>query len=132
MMSYCRWSSDDYQCDVYVYQSDYGYECHVAGRRRDFARAGLNVPEPVEFSAENADAWVARHVAVGTLLDDERWDDPNFVGWAHLPEPYAGESYTVATAQECADLLRQIRAAGFNVPESVIEKLQQEAADETP
>ena len=33
-MSYCRWSSDDFQCDVYVYESVAGgFVTHVAANR---------------------------------------------------------------------------------------------------
>ena len=30
-MSYCRWSCDGFKSDVYVYESDAGYEIHVKG-----------------------------------------------------------------------------------------------------
>ena len=33
-MSYCRWSSLDYTCDIYAYESAYGYEVHIAHSRR--------------------------------------------------------------------------------------------------
>ena len=39
-MSYCRFSSDGFQCDVYCYGSMGGYTIHVAGRRQVF-------PEPL-------------------------------------------------------------------------------------
>ncbi len=33
-MSYCRWSSDNFKCDLYCYEYVYGgYVTHVAGRR---------------------------------------------------------------------------------------------------
>lgn len=32
-MSYCRWSSDDFQCDVYCYEADEGFIIHVAVSR---------------------------------------------------------------------------------------------------
>lgn len=37
-MSYCRWSSDNYRCDVYALESDLGYEINVAVGR---------YPEPI-------------------------------------------------------------------------------------
>lgn len=34
-MSYCRWSSDNFECDLYCYSDvNGGYTTHVAGRRR--------------------------------------------------------------------------------------------------
>lgn len=29
-MSYCRWSTDDFTCDLYCYESSEGYVTHVA------------------------------------------------------------------------------------------------------
>lgn len=29
-MSFCRWSSDDWACDVYAYESEEGFIIHVA------------------------------------------------------------------------------------------------------
>jgi hypothetical protein len=32
-MSYCRWSSMDFTCDIYAYESDGGFVVHVASGR---------------------------------------------------------------------------------------------------
>lgn len=32
-MSFCRWSSMDFQCDLYCYESDQGFVTHVAKTR---------------------------------------------------------------------------------------------------
>jgi hypothetical protein len=32
-MSYCRWSSDNFDCDLYCYESSEGFVTHVAGAR---------------------------------------------------------------------------------------------------
>lgn len=129
-MSYCRWSSDDYQCDVYVYRSDYGYECHVSGRRRDFGKAGITLPPPADCTKDSLSAWLERQSLVSDLLDDPRFDDDDFEGWVNVPEPHAGQSYTVRTAGECADLLEEIRATGCNVPQYAIDALREEAVGE--
>ena len=46
-MSYCRWSSDDFQSDVYVYEDCRGpWVVHVAGRRHVISLSGLpEVPD---------------------------------------------------------------------------------------
>ena len=48
-MSYCRWSSMDYDCDLYIYESESGFEIHVARRRPDIDRSKL--PPPVDISS---------------------------------------------------------------------------------
>lgn len=120
-MSYCRWSSDDYQCDVYVYESDRGFETHVAARRRVFK---VPLPPPEPFTIENVVAWHARYKAVLALMDDEASCE-----WVNLPEAVAGESFTDATAGECADRLERLRDEyGLNVPQYAVDSLREEQA----
>lgn len=41
-MSYCRWSSDDFECDLYCYADVRGgYTTHVAGRDKKGKDIGL-------------------------------------------------------------------------------------------
>lgn len=112
-MAYCRWSSDDYQCDVYVYQSDRGWVTHVAGRRPVF-KAPL--PPAVEIGAEG---WYKRYRIVSEML-----------GRATMVEiegDHDGETFTDDTPGECADTLERLRAAGYNVPQYAIDELREEA-----
>ena len=49
-MSYCRFSSDNYACDVYVYESCYGgFDVHVAS-----SRYVGDIPKLPEYSPETA------------------------------------------------------------------------------
>lgn len=129
-MSYCRWSSDDHQCDVYVWADcDGGYRTELAGRRRVFK---VPMPPPVTLPVGEPDsperaAWaeatVDRMAAVSRLVDDETQFD-----WLDLPTPDGGHSYWHDTADECADNLERLRALGFNVPQYAIDGLRVEAA----
>lgn len=47
-MSYCRWSSMDFKCDLYCYESDFGYETHVATNRV------VDDLTPIDFSSSKA------------------------------------------------------------------------------
>ena len=112
-MSYCRWSSDDFQCDVYVYESECGWVVHVARRRRIIpatVRAGLPT-EPV-----------SRFVALMDWMDahPEQW-----VSLEHLDG--AGQSFDTETPGECADILAGLQGRGFRVPDGVIAALRAEA-----
>lgn len=127
-MSYCRWSSDDYQCDVYVWADVAGtWRTEVAGRRRIFT-----VPMPPEVtlpvgeaqSPERhawAEATAERMVTVSRLVDDE-----SLFAWLELPDPEGGHSYEHDTPGECADNLVRLRAAGYNVPQYAIDSLLEE------
>lgn len=121
-MSYCRWSSDDFQCDVYVWEDVAGgWRTEVAGRRFVFNE----LPEPVELPRDYTDeqfrAWYDRRQQVGRMHGDESQGH-----WLELPTPEGGRSYWHDTAGECADNLERLRVAGFNVPQSAVETLRGE------
>lgn len=127
-MSFCRWSSDYCRCDLYVYESDRGFESLVAGRR-------INVAPPADLlamprvTAEDWVAWLRAEDAwydglkVDGEIPDELWLDLATIG------PEAGGRWLDATAGECAQRLRSLKAKGFNVPDSAIESLEAEASE---
>lgn len=136
-MSYCRWSTDHFQCDAYVYESACGWEIHVAGRRRDWKKAGMVLPDRMlprhtgdaEEDAVNVAEWMVREHRFSRLMDDPRWDDDDFVGWVDVPEPWAGKSFTVASPGEAAAILLAMWGDGCYVPFSAIQALQKEQAE---
>lgn len=124
-MSYCRWSSDDWQCDVYVYEDVGGWwQTYVAGRKRRL-REGVTFPPPIHQAAD-PHAWVARHAAVMEMIHEKNegvlWD------WETLPETPDGDSFRDSSPGECADRLEWLRAIGFNVPQYAIDELREEQA----
>ena len=127
-MSYCRWSSDFGQCDVYVYADvSGGWTTHVAGRR--FKR---EPPESLkDMPVTNGEEFIALHKAESAWRktyenEDGFLPDSEYID---LPEPFAGDSFNHATPEECADHLEEIRSAGFNVPQYAIDLLREEAAE---
>lgn len=130
-MSYCRWSSDDWQCDAYVWADcDGGWRTEIAGRRHtwdvplpphvNLPVGDANTPERRAWATAHAQRWAA----ISALMDDEsNWH------WTDLPTPEGGNAYWHDTPSECADNLERLRAGGFNVPQSAIDSLREE---ETP
>lgn len=119
-MSYCRFSSDDYQCDVYCYADVHGgYTTHVASNRPVIDAA---FPQPVPFDNHNVEAWVTRQLAVTA-----------WVGGAHRGKiglPHDGETFNDPDAASAADRLQMLKEAGYNVPQHAIDSLRIEAAEE--
>lgn len=116
-MSFCRFSSDDYQCDVYVYASANGYTTHIAGSRVVFARP---LPLPVAFNEAHIDAWVEREIEVNRIVEiSER---------KRLTLPFAGRSFDDEEASACADRLEKLRSLGYRVPQHAIDALRENAA----
>lgn len=122
-MSYCRFSSDDYQCDIYCYESvgDF-WAIHVAGRRPVFKEP---LPPQVPYGEEHRDAWIERYEVVSRMviaLDDE-------AGYVDIGLPHDGATFREATASDAADRLEYLRGLGYNVPQYAIDALREEAAE---
>lgn len=119
-MSFCRWSSDDFQCDLYVYYSvgDF-YQIHVAGRRH-----ALKEPLPPKVTYRNKDGTPSleywdRHKKVQAMLDTAELVD--------IDLPCDGESYEIDTADECAAKMEELRDIGYNVPQFAIDAVKEDA-----
>lgn len=121
-MSYCRWSSDDFQCDVYVYESVYGvFVTHVATNRVVFKE---KLPALVPFEPEYVDQFLARHNQVMAMVDAADRVQINL--------PHDGQNFSDPDAAACADRLEYLQLLGYNVPQYAIDALREEAAEETP
>ncbi len=124
-MSYCRWSSDDFQCDVYVYESEDGYVIHVASNRLFWL---VPLPKPYtgygdEFDFED---WYQRHRTVRDLMDS-----PDTHTIAPIGLPHDGETFIEDDAEEAAARLVELQKLGYQVPDYAIEELREEANERT-
>ena len=114
-MSYCRWSSNDFLCDVYVYEHVHGgWTTHVATHKRVYKQP---LPPPIDIDApDRANRFVERWAAVDAI---ERELVP--IG---LPDD--GKTFEDATPGKCADRLEGLMATGYMVPQSAIDTLREE------
>lgn len=106
-MSYCRWSSDDFKCDIYCYESETGYEVHVASKR-----VVGDIP---------AIDWISHEVMFKTYKEQMK-----FVETAereNIGLPYDGESFSFSEAGEAATLLEHLKGLGYSVPHDAIDAL---------
>jgi hypothetical protein len=121
-VSYCRWSSDDFQSDVYVYEDVRGgWTTHVANRRVAYLEP---LPPPVETvrgDTASPDAWLERHQIVTAMRDAAEL--------VPIGLPHDGDNFNDGTPGECADRLESLRALGYNVPQYAIDTLREEAAE---
>lgn len=116
-MAYCRFSTDDHQCDLYVYESTSDeWVIHVARNRPVFTTP---LPPPVDPS--DIEASLARHVAVSEMLADAEFQP--------IGLPLDGESYYEASPGDAADRLTQLAEAGYRFPQGIIAELREEQAD---
>ena len=120
-MSYCRWSSDNFKCDVYVYADVYGgWRIHVAANRI----VGEIPDDRFEDFINNkisAEEFASLHNAQMEYLKT--------VVREQIKLPYAGESFDDATPGECADRLEYLRGLGYTVPQYAIDELRQDEVE---
>ena len=116
-MAICRFSSDNFKSDVYVYESATGWEIHVAGRR--FVQ---ELPEMPSFSAVPAGEWIKLNRARSAVMDRT---ETEMIGLQ-----YDGQSLTASDVEDCRDMLLMLRDEGYHVPISAIASLEAEIQDQ--
>ena len=116
-MSYCRFSSDNWESDVYVYASQWGYECHVASNRLT-----ADIPPLFVWDEVSQDEWFTRYTE---HIEAVRLSERVPIGGT-----YDGQSFTYDTLEELREGLRGIQGAGYHVPEYVFERIEEEQTDD--
>lgn len=138
-MSYCRWSSDNYRSDVYVYESGHGWVTDVC--RVKFLIPPI--PEPSWRVLSEAYQWSktrrTRMIASRPLFflsriqrALHRWSLKLFIRLDLLHPhglPFSGKSFLDQTPYLCARRLEWLRCIGYHVPQRAIETLLKEAQD---
>lgn len=121
-MSYCRFSSDDFQCDVYVYEDCYGgWTTHVASCHRVFREP---LPPVIEWSEDNHEAFCERDTRVMEMVDKAEL--------VPIGLPHDGAFFNDETPGECAERLKELKAMGYLVPQYAIDALLEEAGPPKP
>lgn len=150
-MSYCRWSSNNWRCDVYVYEdTGGGWTTHVAGRWYVlppipdivWGRVGMAAHRwsGVRFEGREAvypsrwrravfRAWLGFSMAWGRYLHR---GSLRLIPLRPIGLPHDGESFNDATPGDCADRLEHLRALGYRVPQGAIDALREESAMASP
>lgn len=119
-MSICRFL--DYRCDLYIYESAQGIECHVAANRR--------VDEPKEpdwpICRSDDDEAVAQYFA------DYREFMSNLEACeiVKIGLPYDGDWRTFAEWSELLEYVLMLKETGYWVPDWVIESIREEVTEE--
>ncbi len=143
-MSYCRFSSDNYRSDVYVYEHcDGGFMIHVAGNKKIFPP----IPDlPLHLIPNFGGEWsqterkmiypsrwrqAAAAVVFGFWV---RWHRISMWSLRVIPSrpiglAHDGDSFSDDTAAECAARLIDLRAMGYHIPQHAIDRLREEQAE---
>lgn len=112
-MSVCRWSSDDFRCDLYVYSAEEGYACHVATMRHDW--------EPPE-GGDRALLALAGKIPSEEWMDRYRHyhDALDAAPMVPVESPYAGCWWEGLEEEDLWPLIVALSESGCHVPESLL------------
>lgn len=121
-MSYCRWSSYGWKCDVYVYADvSGGWTTHVAGRKRV---APAPCPE-LDWDSLSRLPKDERIAAMSEWEKAEReWLDKSEL--VDIGREFDGNTFNDPTPQDCATTLLMLKRVGYWVPDEVISELENE------
>ena len=113
-MAYCRWSSEDFGCDLYVYEDVMGgFTVHVAGNR-----VVGEVPRLGDLGGDPDEVMRSYRAQMDFLKGAERKP----IGLA-----CDGQTFRLATGAEAAAKVRELVAMGYRCPEGVAEQLEEES-----
>ena len=139
-MSYCRFSSMNWMCDVYVYEDcSGGWTTHVASNRAIFPP----VPEitwPRPFGVLEIDKATMRIIYKNKfyeILNNIRlylWSKSRRINMfciRLIPKKkiglqYDGQTFNDPTPLECAERLEMLKRIGYRVPQYAIDNLREE------
>lgn len=150
-MSYCRFSSNNWMCDVYVYEGMGGrFVTHVAGNQLAFPpipdilfsswstrlvawfggkwdRDKRGMVYPSRRKEVLAKGWFAvlsfwyRWIHMGTL---------RLIPRRSIGLPHSGKTFDDDSAEDCAYRLEELRDLGYRVPQAAISSLRSSEAPE--
>jgi hypothetical protein len=116
-MSYCRWSSDNWKCDLYCYQHFNGtWTTHVAKNKV----IGV-VPEELDITSVSIEEWAKAHRAAMHFLETA---ERRPIGLR-----YDGKTFHDPTLEEFRDRLLHLRAEGYHFPNYVLAGIDEEIAE---
>lgn len=105
-MSYCRWSSDDFACDLYAYEAIDGYTIHIANNR-----VLGDIPKVPWILDVASDVWVAAHMAQQEFLRTAQRE--------RIGLPHDGETFVEDDLDDFEERLRYLREIGYKFPDDV-------------
>lgn len=115
-MSYCRWSSDDFDCDLYAYEAQDGYTIHVASRRI------VGKVPPLDMMNPDPDVVIAAYVVRGAFMDSaER---------VPIGLRYDGETFVLDTLEELRETFVMLGELGYHFPAYVLDEIDDEIREE--
>lgn len=114
-MSICRWSSMDFKCDLYCYESSEGFVTHVAENRVIGNIPGVDTTLLLDFTEENQEIYFKQYKAQMDFLKTANREP---IGLKYDGQTFYDDKETLLSR------LEMLRAEGYNFPEITEEDLE--------
>lgn len=137
-MSYCRWSSDGFACDVYVYEDVMGgFTCHVARSKIVNLHEAPEEPKmPSELpktdwvaklgKVDDSDDWIPEYMEKSKIRDE--WMENHAVR-ENIGLEFDGKTFNTESATSMANELVMLKNMGYQVPQYAIDWLYEEGLE---
>lgn len=113
-MSFCRWSSDDFHCDLYCYEDCYGgFTTHIA-----VYRVLGKVPKIPFILDVTLEEFMKAQTAQHAFLEKAKRK--------RIDLPYTGESFNDSTLEAFYERLQWLREIGYKFPDYVLSSVLEE------
>lgn len=109
-MSYCRWSSNNFDCDLYCYESKQGWVTHVAGSRVTGPIPKVDWTDAVSLG----ETMKAQMAYLNTAVREP-------IGLS-----YDGQSFTDGTLEEFRERVAMLIEDGYHIPDGILEDIDVE------
>ena len=110
-MSYCRFSSDNWKSDLYIYEGECGIYVGVKGIKR------IGDIFPLDFNSPEA------------LLDSYKKQMKSLDNCTIVPInlPFAGESFWFDELESSITFVKQLKELGYHIRDGVIEDMKEDS-----
>lgn len=121
-MSYCRWSSDNFNCDVYAYEHvDGGFAIHLCGGRYKGEIPKNDMSFLKDNTEENRKKYIDSSTKQSAYLKT--------CGTEPIGLPHAGETFMMPDLESFYEKMVELKEIGYRIPKYVFEGIQQEIKD---
>jgi hypothetical protein len=116
-VSFCRWSSDDFCCDVYCYESALGgFDTHVASHKY----LG-DIPKLPDITTVTNEEFLESYQKQTEFLKTAQV--------APLGLPFDGECFNDETISELKERLVKLKECGYRIPDYVFQTIDDEIVE---
>lgn len=117
-MSYCRFSSDNWKCDIYMYEGNCGWTIHVA-TKKPIGDVPPLLPMPgVNHTREELNAFIE------SWHTQQRWLET--CKYKSIELPSDGESFYNLPLDEAYEKLIELKGEGYWIPDDVLVAVKEE------